>query len=382
MKTEIDHQEAQSLFPTAATLKTPGSSDRSSGGAILQERKKSPSTLNVVLLGIVAVVFAFISMDYVIIGKNDSARYMALTTNSTTNISLSKGCPEIKPMKFLPLMLVFTGGCSGSTATNHFIEEIVEAHGLEKYNRLKFWLSNVEKDGVVSKYRNPFYFELKEKMGEENNATKFELLMESVKLAKMESQKLNQLYYFKLHASTILTTKRREMADKIGVAYAGVYRENVLDRCICTTKDCFTETVGYPVYAHNGEKASICFDRRQKHDEKPIIVKFENPVECFKDSLKEQELIKRADFPSVSEESLFAFEYTEDEEAWEKSIAAWMKILRPFLSGALDENALITVLQKYRNSRAQLRPHRELVYNYDYLESEIQNTKWANYVRL
>jgi len=292
------------------------------------------------------------------------------------NVQEEKRSSEIKPTKFLPLVLVFEGGCSGSTAVGRFIEEIIEAHGHKRYNNVGFEFMDSRR-----RWKNPFYFELQEEKAKKKNATRDELLMESIKIAKAESQKLNQLFYFKAHLPKV-KNENREKLEKIGVAYAGIYRENVLDRCICITKDCFASASGYPVYAHNGEKGSKCFDRRKVLDDKPVLTYFENPKECFESSLQKQEQIKKQDFPSVSQESLFDFEYTEDEEAWEKSIAAWMKILRPFLSGALDENALITVLQKYRNSRAQLRPHRELVYNYDYLESEIQNTKWANYLRL
>ncbi len=282
---------------------------------------------------------------------------------------------EKTPMKLLPLVLVFEGGCSGSTAVGRFIEEIIEAHGFERYKKVGFEFMDSRR-----KWKNPFYFELEDKMRAEKNATRDEILMETVKIAKSESQELNQPFYFKAHLPKVKHENRRKL-EKIGVAYAGVYRENILDRCICTTKDCFVSAAGYPVYAHNGEKASICFDRRKKPDEKPVLTFFENPVNCLQSSLDKQEQIKNQDFPSVSEESLFEFEYTDDDEAWENSITAWMKILRPFLSSALDESVLTAVLKKYRNSRPLPKLHRELVYNFDDLKSEIKSTKWAKYLR-
>ena len=112
-----------------------------------------------------------------------------------------------------------------------------------------------------------------------------------------------------------------------------------------------------------------------------MLTYFEDPAECLESSWYKQKRIKEQDFPSVSEESLFEFEYSADDNAFEMSVAAWMKILRTFLSGVLDENILRQVLEKHRNSRSPPLPHSDLVYNYEYLESELVDTKWEKYLR-
>ena len=277
--------------------------------------------------------------------------------------------------KFLPLVLVFEGGCSASTAVGRFIEKIIIAHNLQRYDRVGFEFMDIR--GKKARYKNPVYYELVNKT-EYVNSTADEILLDSVEIAKKEAEELGQLFYFKAHNPKVKRENRKRM-DEIGVVYAGVYRHNVLDRCICTTKDCFATAAGYPVYQHNGTKASACFDRRK--EDLPVLTHFVDPTSCLEHSFKQQKRIKKEDFPSVSQESLFEFEYTDSDEAFNRSKDAWMKLLGAFLSTALDERNVIKVLKEYRGSRSLPKPHKELVSNYDDFMTEIKGTKWERYLR-
>ena len=276
--------------------------------------------------------------------------------------------------KSLPLVLLFEGGCSGSTAVGRFIDEIITTHGLKRYSKAGFEFMDTRRQ-----WKNPIYYDILNET-EFKNASKDEMLMESVERAKAEADELGQLFYFKVHLPKV-QNKNRERLDEIGVSYVGIYRDNVLDRCICTTKDCFSSDAGYPVYKHNGTKADICFDRRKKPDAPAVITHFVDPINCLRRSSFLKKRIKQMDFPSVSEESLFGFEYTSNEDVWEESINVWMKILQPFLSTSLDKNILIEVVRKYRNTRPLPSPHKELVNDYKSLQDEIKNTTWATYLR-
>ena len=188
---------------------------------------------------------------------------MKSATNHTDRLdrSITARAASVReqPTKFLPLVLVFEGGCSGSTAVGRFIEKIIIAHNLTRYDKVGFELLDYR--GKKSLEKNPIYHKLVKKT-EYANSTTDDILLDSVEIAKKEAEELGQLFYFKAHSPKVKRENRKRM-DEIGVVYAGVYRNNVLDRCICTTKDCFATAAGYPVYQHNGTKASACFDRRK-----------------------------------------------------------------------------------------------------------------------
>ncbi len=277
-------------------------------------------------------------------------------------------------MKFLPLVLVSEGGCLGSTAINHFIEKMINAHGLQRYDKVRFDYIN----GKKFQKKNPIFHELFNRT-EYNYLTRTEMLFDSVEKAKNDAAREGKLFYFKAQEKYGQHKKLRERMDQIGVAFAGIYRHNVLDRCICATKDCFADAAGYPVFASNRTRTDLCFARRKLRV--PTLAHLENPEPCFQRSLNLQNSIRSHDFPAVSEETLFEFEYTDSDEAFHRSAMAWVKLLRPLLSAALDYSKVRKVLEQHRYSRPPPKPHRDMVSNYDYLVKEIEGTKWEKYLR-
>lgn len=275
-------------------------------------------------------------------------------------------------MRFLPLAVVTDRGCSGSTAVGHFIEKIIVAHGLKRYDRLTFECMNVKK-----KFKNRIYYDLANNP-KYANSTHDEILFDSIKTAKKEAEKLGQGFYFKVDTKHVEGTWRKKL-DQLGVAFVGMYRENVLDRCICTTKDCLVDAAGYPVFQNNGTRTDLCFARRKANAS--TLAHFVDPTSCFQRSLNKQNEIRNQDFPSVSEEGLFEFEYTDSDKSFHRSVNQWVKLLRPFLSAALDRRKIIEALEEYRGSRSMPLPHEKLVSNYDDLMNEIKGTIWEKYLR-
>lgn len=314
------------------------------------------------------VVIAFLLVQMFLMMNSSKNDESDLDDNINSTI-MTKGY-----MEFLPFFLVVEQGCSGSTAISKFIREIITAHGLQRFNVGSEFL-NVKR----KKYKNKIYSELVNK-SEYANSTREEILLASVEIAKKEAEGQGQLFFFKAQVK-YAEGEFRERLDEIGVTYAGVYRDNVLDRCICATRDCFADSAGYPVFASNGTRTDLCFARRKF--EVPILAHLENPEleHCLTKSLSQAERIKWQDFPSVSQESLFEFEYTESDEAFDRSIMVWMKLLGPFLSHALDERIVRRTLKEYRGSRPPPKPHKELVSNYWNLVKEIKGTKWNKYLR-
>lgn len=290
------------------------------------------------------------------------------------NAVISRSALTEKSTNFKPLVLVFEGGCSASTAIGRFIEKIINAHGFTRYNKAGFEFMDYSK-----KRKNPFYFEMLNET-KYTYSTRDKILLDSVKRAKKEAIDLGQLFYFKAHIPKVIK-ENRKMMDEIGVSYVGIYRYNILDRCICVTKDCFANSAGYTVFKHNGTKAELCFNRRKVHSASPVLTHLVNPKKCLETAWKQQKRIRHQDFPAVSEESLFEFEYTDSDEAWERSMNAWGRILHPFLSVAFDESKVSEVLKEYRGSRSLPLPHSVLVSNYDYLVHEIRDTRWERYLR-
>ena len=311
--------------------------------------------------------------------NNNNTVHDEENSNDNQEASLHYEQPIILEEKktFPHLALVFDGGCSGSTAVGRFLEEIIIGHGLQRFDKGGFEFLNIH--SPKGKEKNPFYFnttDIDAYKGKEEE----DLLIESVKKAGVEANDSGKLFYFKAgHNHINYTRPYRKAFDEFGVNFIGVYRENVLDRCICTTNDCFTEKAGYPVFKDSGIKTSLCFSRRKA--KATVVTNFTDPVSCFQESMNKQMAIKRADFPSVSVESLFAFEYSDDDDTWEFSIEAWMTILKPFLLDSLNKSLLQESLKKYRGSRQALKPHRELVYNFDHLKNQIENTEWEMYLR-
>ena len=189
------------------------------------------------------------------------------------------------------------------------------------------------------------------------------------------------LLFFKANVEQYL--KLRPFFDALGnVAYAGLYRENVLDRCICMLRDCFkeAESFGTAVFGHNGTETDLCFQRRH-HPEWNVQAKFTNAEECLEEDQNKVDVIRGQDFDSLASYELLRFEQSTSEEDFQSSVEAWMDFLRPLLQGALDREIVASVLEEGRGTRPETSSQESKVYNYVELKEElIRSQKWESFL--
>ncbi|GFH55246.1 predicted protein [Chaetoceros tenuissimus] len=225
--------------------------------------------------------------------------------------------------------IIVSHACSGSSATVKFAEKIFNAHGL-KEKKILLYKANLIKEDIVETLKD-------------------------------------------LEAALTIT-----------------YRKNTLDKAICVIRDCFQKapdaSFGHQVYS-NGTKADLCFSRRNsKVLIKAMITNKDRLVKYLKSTGKKHQvsLDKYSFFinsidDTVAYEDLFAFEYTDSEETFEKSVDNWMTFLRPFRLN-LDRDIVLNTLERYRNSR-NATVHSEVVYNMDVLHTALDGTPYEVFVR-
>ena len=218
--------------------------------------------------------------------------------------------------------------------------------------------------------------------------------MQSIKRAQRDAKKTNSLLFFKANIQQYSKYKQIFTKRLRNVSYAGLYRQNVLDRCICMVRDCFNEAQGYGnavvVHPNNDtnttdgtggetiEITDLCFNRRN-HPEINIQANFTNVAGCIMEDQEKVNYIKRQKkvFHSFISESLFQFEESMDEDVFQNSITQWMKFLRPMMYHALCRKIVASVLQKDRGVRSHSSSQESKVYNYDQAKEEVNNvTEW------
>ena len=120
----------------------------------------------------------------------------------------------------------------------------------------------------------------------------------------------------------------------LGARIVYLKRENVLDRTVCTVRDCFPEgkLLGFPVYS-DGQRANLCFERRLSNV--TTLATFSNPThlvqhlrELISSSRDELALVrswwKGTAVEAVTYEALMAFEHGD----MLTSASEWFRLLR------------------------------------------------------
>jgi len=167
-----------------------------------------------------------------------------------------------------------------------------------------------------------------------------------------------------------------------------MYRRNILDRYICTIRDCFDtgfqnrhpEKQSYPVDATTGEETDLCYQRRFRKD---VAVKAVLNVETLakrfqefeqggrSDNAKSRELFKK-DYASVATEDLEAFEFSDSIEALDKSVQTWIEVFQSW--GVTPD---VPKIGKYLEEHPErgnrpLKPHSETVYNAEQVRNALE----------
>mgnify|MGYP007025467013 FL=1 len=137
----------------------------------------------------------------------------------------------------------------------------------------------------------------------------------------------------------------------------------------------------------NGTKADLCFSRRQSTepikamitDEDRLVMYLKSHTRDYQESLNKYPYFFNAIDDAEAYEDLFAFEYTDSEETFERSIECWMTFLKP-LRLNLDRDVVLSTLKPYQNSRIAT-VHSEVVYNMDVLHAALDGTPYEGFLR-
>ena len=209
-----------------------------------------------------------------------------------------------------------------------------------------------------------------------------ELVVESIKRAQEKAKESKNFLFFKINVSQYKKLQSRLQSEVDGVTYAGVYRENLLDRCICMVRDCFSfaSEFGKPVFAQNGTETDLCFGRRS-HRELEVQANFTDVKGCIKKDNKKLRFMKKQQISLVSSETLFRFEDSLRDEDYQISIDAWMKFLKPMLQDSLERDLVASTLQDDRGARVA-KSIQSKMYNYGEIKSKAWELKqgWGRFL--
>jgi len=293
-------------------------------------------------------------------------------SNALTNYNNNTKLPLTLPADGSP-RVVIASACSGSSAIMNFTTRILQAHG---YDVLLGGEPQRNKNIInVAKKR------LEARMNHE--PTMGQILAEGLVEATETATANQQIYLFKIkevNGEVLKTLKKLE------AKFAFTYRGNLLDRAICMSRDCFGEgRLGHQVY-ENGTQSDACFDRR-KHSAENYMAGF-NDTESL---LTEMEIWKKKNRNAIRNnkilydpaeiaayEDLFKFEYTDNKQVFDDSVKKWSVFLKNFAD--IQHLILKEFLLQYKNSRPPPAPLKQIVYNFDKLETILNESHFREFL--
>mmetsp|Transcript_19585 Transcript_19585/g.23994 ORF Transcript_19585/g.23994 Transcript_19585/m.23994 type:complete len:412 (-) Transcript_19585:152-1387(-) len=300
-------------------------------------------------------------------------------TKTAINIADS---PNIDESIFASPFIVWTeGGCSGTTMIGKYITKIIAAHGIHHLPIEFEFLHGDEKNPRTNEYKNKYFHTIvkKKKLTAKQIKRQYDdIMIESIQRAQADAKKSSSVMFFKAKIKKYKKLRKRFDRDLDRVSYAGVYRGNVLDRCICMVRDCFYEARndGKPVFAVNGTETDLCFNRRF-HPEISVEAKFTDVIGCLKGDQGKIDFINKQRFTSFSSEDLFQFENSLDDDAFHSSVNDWMVFLKPLMKKTLDWSLVASVLEEGRGTRTNTSSQASKVYRYDKIKHKLMGTdRW------
>ena len=306
------------------------------------------------------------------------------TNNQQNDAKLSRA-HDIALIKYGSPFIIFTeGGCSGTTAIGHYIRSIIAKHGLYRTERVGFeFLHAGQKTPRSHKFKNPYF----EDIVRERNMTAeqivenyYGLILESIQQAQEVAIESSSLLFFKANINKYWELNSIFEALNGDIRYAGIYKKNVLDRCICMVRDCFQEATdfGTAVFGSNGTNTDICL-RRRFYDGLDVQANFTDVKGCLRKAQGRVDLV-RGRFQSYSTEVLFQFENSMKDQDFEISINAWMDFLKPLLQVALNRNAVAMALEEGRGTRTISSSQESRIYNYDEVKAELEGLNATSFL--
>ena len=168
------------------------------------------------------------------------------------------------------------------------------------------------------------------------------------------------------------------------VSFFSVFRENALDRCACMVRDCFWHIRhndnGYPVFAKNGTRTNLCIQRRY-HPEIKTKAKFTDTgaKRCIDYALRYQHKLKSLEYPYERTENLFEFETSLDDAALQRSVDAWIKLMRHVVGKNLDR-AIIEKELALKIGTYSMGIQREKIYDFWKVKKEVEDAGYGQFI--
>lgn len=295
----------------------------------------------------------------------------------------------ITPPVMDPRVLI-AEGCVGSHGVAFIIAEIMNQHNLNV--DLDMFGGEIE---LSEPEKNPFRSSAEALLRKEERFVSVfgprhdEIMAEAfVQMNEYASQQY-RILFFKANTHHLDDTQRAVTRGlkSMNAKFASVVRENLLDRAICIIKDCLYTDVGYPV--KDGVKTDLCFSRRENKNvivkayisDFPKFIQFLNKM--YWDGVRNLKYVDEMIAPARTEsfEDLFQFEYTDNEEVFQKSHSAWISLLLSMIEN-IDEGIVEKVLRQYQNSHKMPPPHSELIENFDEFVDALDTMKdFKEYIR-
>ena len=276
-----------------------------------------------------------------------------------------------------PFIVLTEGGCSGTTSVGHYIRNIVSMHGFHETELVTFEFLNADQyNPRKHKYKNQYYQDIvtERNMTEEEEIENHnDIVIESIERAQEVAIETESLMFFKASKEQYIELHSRLDDLDGGVSsYAGVYRENILDRCICMVRDCFheVENFGIAVFGANGTETDLCFDRRF-HPEVDVQAYFTNVKGCLEEDEWKVNFIRGQGFDSFSSDNLFLFETSMEDNDFEASVNTWMEFVKPLLQDELEWDLVASALEEGRGTRTETSSQESKVYNYEEVKEEM-----------
>ena len=206
---------------------------------------------------------------------------------------------------------------------------------------------------------------VREKLGP--NVSEHDVLNEAFRMMQRESQRLNQIFTFKL--GPFRTETLRFLDTELNARVTMMLRDNAIDRSICDIRDCFNRKGGVPVVAVNGSETSLCFKRRQAKD---VVVQANCTIGKWPDQVLWYDRVaqrERSSFNSYHHkaqnyEELFLSSSSTDSAVFRRSVDAWVKLMEPLIDN-VNRSIVESVLEEGRGTRPPPTPHSKLIYNFD-----------------
>ena len=162
------------------------------------------------------------------------------------------------------------------------------------------------------------------------------IIMRALQMMQQDYMQRNQTMMVKVNIMHDLTAYVIESFQQMNASFTHMYRSNVLDYQICMTKDCFNiPQIGYTVH-ENGTKSNLCFERRKSPSNStkvhfnPELVKMEIKQTIVSES-RASYFARNLNSYSTATEDLFAYEYSNNEMDFQKSLNAWSAVIAPLV---------------------------------------------------